>query len=422
MRVILRKNTSVILISIFFATSFLIVTVFNRIALAIVFFLFLFVLLLKIRQSTVKLNLAIEDLRILFLFYLFIIASFAVVGFFNLFFLGMSYIEYFPEKHGRMINIIIYLTIFLFIVNERNNGKISTKTLFRAYTTGCCILLFFGLWQIFYFVFHVPFPNFETRTHIHSTEDVFYLPFMTRRVTSIAREPAFLMPFLIDAIVILFYTTKKYLFIILFMLVLFYSLSLAGYVNIFLISTIMLFIAKKTMKTHLIKIGVLLFGTYIFFLFQNVFVSVFQRLNPNALFTTGRLQNSILSIRYMLFEAPLFNIIFGFGPNGMGYIRNCIYETTGWLISVTTHVIFVDFFVEHGLIGVVVISLLFYNLFLLSTKVYSKTGNRLGQVLCLNLIITSLYTADFTSPRFTAIIILLLCLYKDIRNNRVVVK
>jgi len=417
------KNIPSVITIVFLSTSFLVSTVFMYIGLVINVTLFLFVLLLKNKINLIKINLVIEDKHVLWLFYMFFFVSFSIVSFLNLFVSGVSYIKYYPSIFGRMANITICFVLFLHIVNEKNKEKISTKILLNAYVAGCSILLFFGIWQILNIIFYIPYPDFETRDQIHTMDVTGTLPFFTRRVTSIALEPAFLIPFLIDAIIILFYTTKKYYWIILFAIVLFFTLSLSGYVNIFLIILIMLFFAKKTIKTFFVKIFVLISSVFVLYLTQNVFIVVFQRLNPAELLLSGRLQNSILSIRHMFFEASVFNFLFGFGPRGMSYIRNFVFYTSGWrqgeMIGTTTHIIFVDFFVEHGIVGVLAIILLFCYLFALATKGYNKTGNRLGQVLCLNLIISSLYTADYASPRFTIIMILLLCLYKDGQNKKI---
>jgi len=417
-----------IIANIFFATSFLVVTVFQNLGIALNFFLLFLVFLAKNKLNSAKIKIMVEDAHVIFLFYFVFYISFVVVSFINMFVSGVSYIKFYPGIFGRMVNVTIFFVFFLFVINEKNRNNISTRTLLNAYLIGCYILLFFGIWQTLNFLFHIPYPNFYTRDHIHSIEEANLLSLFTRRVTSIAREPAFLVPYLIDAIIMIFYTSiyifKKFFLIALFVGVLFFTLSFAGYMNMLLLISMMLVFARKTIKTLLAKIVFLLCSFFGVYLLQNVILSVFQRLNPQELFLSSRLQNSILSLRFMFSEASLFNILFGFGPRGFSYIRNYIFRPSGWqqgeMIDVTSHVIFVDFFVDFGIVGVSMIILLFCYLFMLSTKTYNSTGNRLGQVLCLNLVITSLYTADYASPRFTVIIILLLCLYKDARDRKIV--
>jgi len=415
-----------IITTVFFSTLFLSITIFLSLWFAIVFILFIFILAMINRVDIIKINLRNEDIHVCFLFYLFFFISFVVISFSNIFISGINFLEYYPQKFGRMTNVMVYFILFLYIIHGKNCGNITTKRIFNAYVTGCCVLLFFGVWQIFNLIFHVPYPTvFVTRDRIHTIDETMLLPFMTRRITSIAEEPAYLIPYLMDAIIILFYTTKKYILMALFVIVLIFTLSLAGYANFFLIIMIMLFFAKNTLKIIFVKLVALFCIVFGIYLLQDIFFSVLRRLNPSELVASGRLQNSILSINYMLHEASPFNFIFGFGPRGMGYIRNFVFHTSGWLqgemIGVTTHIIFVDFFIDHGIMGLIIIILLFYYLFMLTKKSYNRTGNRMGQVLCLNLIITSLYTADYASPRFTAVIILLLCIYKDSRNEERVI-
>jgi hypothetical protein len=124
----------------------------------------------------------------------------------------------------------------------------------------------------------------------------------------------------------------------------------------------------------------------------------------------------------MFFDTSLFNKLFGFGPKGMGYIRNFVFYPSGYRqgesIDITTNTVFFDFFVEHGIIGLSMIIILFFYLYKTGIITYRKTRNRLSQLLCLNLFITSFYTADFASPRFTIIIIIILCLFKDVASPR----
>jgi len=423
MVVIKKHKLSTIVIFTFFAISFLVISIFNIFGLAIIFLLFLIIVFSCNKVNLMKIHLKNEDIHIIFLFYLPFFASLSTVSFISLFTSGLCpvYIEFYVTKIGRMINVSIFFALFLFTVNERNNNRISTKTLFNAYVAGCCVLLFFGIWQIFNFLFGLPYPDFYTRDHIHSMDADFLI--ITRRVTSIAREPAFLVPYLLDATIIIFYVLKKYYLLILFAVVLLFTLSLSAYINFFLVLIVMIYLARKTMKGILVKVLVFICCICVLYLWGDIFFIVFQRLNPADLFLSERLQNSTLSIRYMFYEAPIFNLLFGFGPRGMSYIRNFTFYVSGWrqgeMIDNTTHIIFVDFLVEHGIIGMLIIGIMFYYLFKLATRVFDRTGNRLGQVLCLNLLISSFYTADYASPRFTVIILLLLCIYKDSGEKRV---
>jgi hypothetical protein len=198
-------------------------------------------------------------------------------------------------------------------------------------------------------------------------------------------------------------------------------MALSGYINLFFIIMAIIFLARKTKKNVIVTVFILLCGIFIIFKLQNNIFAVITRLNPGNLLLSNRAQEAILPVKYMFFDAPAFNVMFGFGPKGMGYLAENIVYASGWLkgqnITTSTHIVIIDFFVEHGIAGFIMIIALFSYLFLLSTRVFKKTGNRLAQILCINLFITSLYLSDFASTRFTAIIILLLCLYKDSKDE-----
>jgi hypothetical protein len=318
---------------------------------------------------------------------------------------------------GRMVNILIFFTLFVYIIDKRNRNLFSTMDMLKSYLIGCYILLFFGILQLLNVLFGLPYPDWHTRSSIHSMDISGLLPFMTIRITSIANEPAFLIPYLIDAIILLFYTSKKYISILLFLIVIFFSLSLSGYLNVLFIGIVFFCYMRKSPKKIITGFFLIVFVFCVGYQLRGVFSSVFNRLTPSNLFSSGRFQTIILSVKYMFSDISLFNTLFGFGPKSFEYVRRFVSYTSGYLqgipIETTAHFIFIDFLVEHGIVGMITVIVLFYYLFRIGKKAYKKTENRLSQVLCLNLFFTSLYTADFASPRFTIIIVFILCLYKD---------
>jgi hypothetical protein len=318
-----------------------------------------------------------------------------------------------------MVNISVYSLIFIFAADRKNQNKISTKNIIDAYLVGCYILLFFGIWQLLGII---PYPAFGTKSHIHSMEMAKLLPFMRMRITSIAQEPAYLVPYLIDAIIILLYSTKRYISIVLFSVVLLFSLSLAGYINIFLIMIIMFVFSKSNSKKICSNIIVFLSFLFLCFFLRNVFIAVLERLSPEKLIESTRFQDLELPLKYMFTEASLFNIIFGFGPKGFAYVGRFLSYTRGWArnteFSLTSHVIVIDFFVEYGILGVILLLFLFYRLYLYAKTTYRHTKNRLSQLLSVNLLISAMYTSDYASPRFSIMLMIILFLYKDSKTSK----
>jgi hypothetical protein len=409
-----KKNLPSIIVNVFLFGSFLAVTIFHNFG-YLIYFLSLFSALLFF-SSNDKILVFHEDKKVIYLFYLFFWGSFAFVGLFNMLICKISYIEFYPSIIGRLINMVILSIMFLFIINGKNRNNFSTRTMLKAYLGGCSILLLFGVWQLSNNLFGIPYPAWTTRGDIHSMEISNLPSFMTTRITSIAREPAYLVPFIIDAIIILSYTSRNYFYIFISLIIVFFTLSLSGYMAMFLIGVIMLAFSRNSKKIIAGSFFVVP-GIWMIYRLHDVFIAVFNRIRLENLLTSTRLRVIILSIKYMFSDVSIFNKLFGFGPKGMGYIRQFVFYPSGYLqgepIAVTTNSVLFDFFVEHGIVGFAVIIGLFCYLYKMGTLTYKITKNRLSQVLCLNLFTSSLYTADFASPRFTIIIIFILCLYKD---------
>ncbi|MDR1903174.1 MAG: hypothetical protein LBQ88_12955 [Treponema sp.] len=404
----------------FFFISFLITTQFKVAGLAIIGFLTLFILYHLLIEK--KILLAKEDINVFILFYLIHYISLSAGSIINFFINGVLYMEYYPAIFGRMINITVCMLFFIYVTNNKNKKELSTAIIFNSYFYGCCILLVFGLWQLSAMLFNVPYPDINTRDFIHSMDTTLLPVFINRRITSIADEPAYLIPYLIDAIIIIFFTNKRKITIIPFVIVLLFSLSLSGYIN-FLIVTVVVFALKKMNKTKIITIC-LIVPIILYFIIsqQNILISIFSRLNPEVLFKSVRLQEILLPIKFVFFNSSIFNQLFGYGPKGFGFISQFIFYKHGFLagqnVTAETHIIFADYLIEYGLIGLILIIALFIYLYIIARKTYNITKNRLAQVLCINLFVTSLYTSDYASPRFTAIILLINILYKDCKSIR----
>ena len=123
---------------------------------------------------------------------------------------------------------------------------------------------------------------------------------------------------------------------------------------------------------------------------------------------------------HILSDSSPFTLLFGYGPKGFDYMRQFVFYVTGWQtgkpIAVTSHVIFIDFFVEYGLIGLFLLVGLFCLLWYMTTSIYRYGGGRGAQLLVANLLICCFYTADYACPRFTILVAIIVCLY--IENKR----
>jgi hypothetical protein len=414
----IKKRSLTINISLlFFLSAFLVMTVL-KIQGLIIIVLCAFDCLLLISLSNHKITLVQEDLLIIVLFYIvpYISLALSIVSVFSL---GMQYVYFYPGKMGRMMNMSIYFIIFIFLINQKNKEKVSADDCIRLYLFGCCILAFFGIWQLMNSIFNIPYFDFNTRNQPHSinTENLF--PWIKIRVTSLAREPAYLVPYLMDAGIIAFYSHKYKLLLVPVLIVLFFTLSLSGYINFFVIAAAVFILMPPARK---LSAGIILVPCFLYIVYRvkNILLTVFARLDPNTLLASDRLQEVILPVNYMVSQTSLFNFIFGFGPKGMEYVSQFLsYHNNrqGEILGAEPHFIFVSSFVEYGFLGLVISLMFFYYLFRLAQITCRKTKNRFSQILCLNLLVSSLYTSDYASPRFTVIILFILFLYKDTKEN-----
>lgn len=111
------------------------------------------------------------------------------------------------------------------------------------------ILGVFGIWQIFHNVLGIWVPTVETRN------ELYFASFMgLQRVTSLADEPSYLVPFLIDAMLICFYLKRKILSC-LFLVVCLFSLSFGGYLELIILCITYVFLTKSFSKLKFLLWG-----------------------------------------------------------------------------------------------------------------------------------------------------------------------
>lgn len=397
-------------------------TVFSTASIACVYACVLFLVLYVPRFSINK-----WDVLILCLFYV-VPFLWVVISAVHCFVLGNGFLDFLPSTTGRMVNCLLYLCMYLAVRASWQQGLVSTELLLRAYGYGCIVLLILGWWQLAHYIFGIPFLDVETRNFIHSMDGNIGLGF---RVTSIAEEPAYLIPYLIDLFIIVFYRAVPSLsdrpqvrgaLLVGIMGLLLFTLSLSAYCNFaFVILSVFVFM-RRTKRKFLFGFLMSLLAVLVVALAGDVVLAVLQRLNFQDLMASRRLQEGYLPVLHIVKDASLFTILFGYGPKGFYYMRQFVFYITGWQtgqpIAVTSHVIFIDFFVEYGLVGLVMIIGLFFLMWRMMSQVYRISGNRMGQLLVVNLLVTSLYTADYASPRFTILLIFIVCMYLDETKKR----
>ncbi|MFS0788586.1 hypothetical protein ABC345_19640 [Shouchella sp. 1P09AA] len=331
---------------------------------------------------------------------------------------SVEYLAYMEQSLlNRLINLTMYslLSICLLTFLYKNAHQ-TTTSLMYGYTIGIIILTAGGIWQFLHFTIGYPMPGFETRAYVHSVNNDVLFNF---RLTSFTDEPSFLVPFLIDGLIIgaLFLTRKTYLVFASFaVLVLVLSFSVSGYINLAIVgfTTFLLLVLRKNVPKKIFlygalsAIGIALAAFTVFpQLITALFMPILGRLD--GLFDVmhhSRLYMLVFPFIW-LFDYSPFNTLLGFGPGSYDFLARTKFLSHQGAVSGTSNNVFVDLLFEHGLIG----GLLFAVAFLVIATYLWKARNAhlyysVAFVLWIHLGITSLYRADFASPRFWLIIVI----------------
>lgn len=360
---------------------------------------------------------------------------------------GLNYSLLIGESIGRYFNLLSLLSFYLLVIAYFNKCDsyqskfVFLKRFIWPYYIALMIVMAFGFLQLAsFFGPSILFP-FETRGNIHGVQDAATFSGITR-LTSIAREPSFFAPLVIDAILISLFMISYNKFKLVasccsVLLVL--SFSGGGYLNIFVVILIVmaslllrcLLIGKSHRK--LFKYTAIFF-TLIFLIFialnQTGYLSIIADRAPTIL----RVENSTRA--FMVFmpfvwsiESGVINFLFGHGVKSYALLGD-VYTiiSSGEPVHVTSNNLFSDVFWEHGLIGLLLIITFFSYVILKSvTPNVMQKEHWFALFITAHLIASSLYRADFVSPRFFILIIIIngliyLGTEKDKRNFSVNLK
>lgn len=349
-----------------------------------------------------------------------IVAIFA--AFFNLtVMLSVHYVDYMTQAMpNRIINLTLFLMVFYFFFKFMSIlSKETLLSISKWYLYGVMLITAIGIWQFLHFMFGYPMVDLNTRSFVHSVESNVLFNF---RLTSITDEPSYLVPYLIDAMIIglMIYASKMRYFILIFipcLFVLIFSFSVSGYANLALLigALMVIFLTTKVEnKKKILKITLLLLiPIAIFMVVQWDFV--LRMLEPitgrfDTLFDIHRHSRLYMLVMplFWLFDFSWVNSVFGFGPGSYWFLAQTKFLHHQGPLSVTSNNIFIDLLFEHGIFGSLAIMLMFlfvaYRLF----KVRNEHKYFLySLILWIHLTITSMYRSDFVSPRFWAIVIII---------------
>lgn len=367
--------------------------------------------------STRKFNFKKDQKKILLLIILPIILSIMSALFFYVYYKEPNYIEFFRDKFfSRLILLILNLSVFMNLFIITNEDKNIFKELIKSYFYGIVVLVFFGLWQLFSFSFNLPFLDLGTRTHVHGIDKNINLLF-NFRITSLANEPSYLAPFMIDIFLIgfLFIYSDKYnkkykdkvkLVQMISIVLLLFTFSSGGYINFFILIIAMFVLYKDNVKKDMLPYiygGILLFIPILLFYHEKVFslfAPVLGRLsNIFNINQQIRMFMSIMPFKWVL-EHNILNGLFGYGLNSYKYLSRIKILPSGYSVHVTSNNLFADSVYEIGYFGLYCIIFVIILLIKQYYKSEKKIENKLGIAILIHLILTSLYRADYMQIRF----------------------
>lgn len=337
---------------------------------------------------------------------------------------SVEFVQYYQSSMlRRILNGTIFVCIvlvFLLLLNRMTSKDL--MVLGKSYTAGIYIFIFYGIWQFLHFLIGYPAPDFETRSAVHSVSSDVLINF---RLTSLTEEPSFLVPFIIDGIIIgfLVYQNKiKYVWQLLLpaLFVLFFSFSMSGYADIVLVGAFILWlmislnyipIKKFFISAAVLAVPLVMVVIWKWSLFMGLLMPIIGRFDGLFDVTSHSRLYMLVYPFVWLTDFSWVNTLFGFGPGSYEFLANTKFLSYGAKLSATSNNVFVDLAFEHGLLGGIAFLGVFVYFF-----IYLYRRRKLSSyyvyavILWFHLGVTSLYRSDFVSPRFWLIVIItILC-------------
>lgn len=325
------------------------------------------------------------------------------------------------DMYGRFFNIILYSILSWFIVSLciYNKYFFNPKKIASYYAFGCFLLILTGYWQAASLYLGVGYFPFETRSMVHGAGKSDYE--IEGRLTGIAAEPSFFVPFVLDFMILSLIIFKKYfLKLISFCiaaLVLLLSFSPSGYVSA--IGSLVLsvfFIANFKSKNYVYLLSSIL-------VFSTIFLLTMLDKLRNINYVLGRLYSLNEDTRFLtiyetlniFFSSNILTVLFGYGATNFKFAS----MHTSYSEFETSNNIFTDVLIELGLVGLIFILVMFLRLYcLIRDSSISLIQKFVCYALFFDLLITGLVRADYATSRFFIIITLIFLLAKfDIKST-----
>ncbi|WLI73743.1 hypothetical protein [Halomonas alkalicola] len=206
---------------------------------------------------------------------------------------------------------------------------------------------------------------------MHSSSGVDLLA--SQRVTGVAREPSFFVPFVVDFIILTLILVasllKRYIIIAFAVLLLLLSLSPSGYMILFgsVFGALVIVFLRTPIRTrhkiqhvlYFIRALSLFLAFYFSFVDTPSFYYVYKRFTSLDVSSSSRFYMVVMPFYWML-DSSVFTFLFGNGIKTYSIIGTEFFLPDGSPVHVTSNNFFVDTFWGSGLIGLVVLISFFH--------------------------------------------------------------
>ncbi|MDE6498666.1 MAG: hypothetical protein K2L21_08400 [Muribaculaceae bacterium] len=315
-----------------------------------------------------------------------------------------------------MMHLIVLFALFYWTSTTISTTQPDkTDKYLKAYYWGVFLILgVFGVWQMVSSVTGIWCPEVATRGDAYFARDAGF-----RRLTSLADEPSFLVPFLIEGILLSLYL-KNYIISTILLLLLLFSFSLGGYAELAMLFAAGLYFSDNKTRTRGIAC-VVFFVCLLFIIYPELFdiISFFlsERKELQSGFKaadTGR----TLTYTYPLISfinSDVGTMLFGHGPASFKYLMTTV--GLGNMFTSSNNM-YIDVLYEGGIVSIVcIMALLIYSWKKITRLVtnYNRKDSIIVKLFFLHILLSSCYRGDYSSPRFISMFLILICFYKSLK-------
>lgn len=283
----------------------------------------------------------------------------------------------------------------------------------------CCIFLFFAIWQLLSFRFGIYFP-FESRSDMHGVPS-FIKKVLPNRITSIAREPNFYAPLLMESLIlsrVLLRGVRRKIIMSLLFLITVFTFSGGAYAHLVILLLFSLMMNASLNKIFSLKgvffitsISLFFLGTIFYLASSDNIILDFIAAKANTESTGASSRSQIMSIIFDEWKGSNFlTLFFGHGMYSLGYLKQLTGHYSDFDFRISNN-LYLDFLWECGILGllffIIPISLLFVILWNKRNRdIYSQSS----LLFLASLLITCLYRSEYVTTHFVWSMIIMLTL------------